>query len=105
MKWFALVAALAVAAIGISTASVAAEASPAPKTPHITWQPCTDLDFLGMQCGTLEVPVDYSRPESAHVTLAIVRRPATDPAHRIGTLLLKRQRRRVLHRAAPLRPA
>ncbi|GAB3403132.1 alpha/beta hydrolase [Flindersiella endophytica] len=39
-----------------------------------------------VRCGTLRVPVDWSRPNGAKIDVAVARRPADDPAHRIGTL-------------------
>ncbi|MFC8517721.1 alpha/beta fold hydrolase [Streptomyces sp. NPDC057257] len=77
------------------TATLAAPAIAAPaqgyeKSPidRISWSACTDAEFQGMQCGTLRVPVDYARPHAGSLTLALVRRPADDQAHRQGTLLL-----------------
>lgn len=55
---------------------------------RIAWQPCTDPDFKGMDCGTLSAPVDYAHPTGAQVHLALVKRPASDPAERVGTLLM-----------------
>ena len=40
-----------------------------------------------MQCATLRVPLDWSRPSGPEVTLALTRLLATDPARRVGTLL------------------
>ncbi|GLW02498.1 alpha/beta fold hydrolase [Streptomyces lavendulae] len=54
----------------------------------IEWRACADADFKGMQCGSVRVPVDWSRPASGSLSLAVVRRPADDTAHRQGTLLL-----------------
>jgi len=34
------------------------------------------------------VPVDYASPGGAHIGIALRRRPASDPAHRIGSLVL-----------------
>jgi pimeloyl-ACP methyl ester carboxylesterase len=34
----------------------------------------------------LSVPVDWSHPSTANITVAVARRPADDPEHRIGTL-------------------
>ncbi len=51
----------------------------------ITWRPCErepDVD-----CGTLAVPIDWSKPNGPAVRLALARRRATDPAARIGSLL------------------
>ncbi|GAA4239030.1 alpha/beta hydrolase [Actinomadura meridiana] len=54
----------------------------------IAWRDCTDAEFTGMRCGTIRVPVDWSRPRGPRVELATVSRPADDPAHRVGTLML-----------------
>src|SRR3954453_23772155 len=50
----------------------------------IAWSKC----FGQFQCGTLQVPLDYSKPNGTTISLAVVKLPATDPAHRIGSLLL-----------------
>jgi pimeloyl-ACP methyl ester carboxylesterase len=42
----------------------------------------------GFQCGTIQVPLDYANPSTKSISIAIVRKPATDPAHRIGSLLV-----------------
>lgn len=39
-----------------------------------------------VRCGTLRVPADWSRPKGPKIDVAVARRPADDPAHRIGTL-------------------
>lgn len=91
LKWLALTTAGAVAtvsAVAVPAGAGAGAGAPASAPPRITWQPCTDAAFLGMDCGTLEVPVDYTSPEGARVSLAVVRRPATDKAHHLGTLAL-----------------
>lgn len=44
----------------------------------IDWHACADADFKGMQCGSLRVPIDWSRPGSGSLSLALVsRRPMT----------------------------
>ncbi|MFC9879436.1 alpha/beta fold hydrolase [Streptomyces libani] len=74
----------------VAAPALAASGRTAPTAPtgHITWRPCTDAGFPGMQCGTMRVPVDWSKPRAAQLDLALVRRKADDPAHRQGTLLL-----------------
>lgn len=49
----------------------------------IAWNRCTPA---GYECGTLDVPVDYERPDGATITLALKRRPAEQPGDRIGSL-------------------
>jgi hypothetical protein len=51
----------------------------------IAWSKCFGGPF---QCGTLQVPLDYNQPNGTTISLSVVKLPATDPAHRIGSLLL-----------------
>jgi pimeloyl-ACP methyl ester carboxylesterase len=55
-----------------------------PTPPPVDWQPCEG----GLDCATLTVPLDYTDPGSGIVDLALVRRRATDPATRIGSLVV-----------------
>src|SRR5262249_55942431 len=57
---------------------------PAPDPPPLAWAPCGG----GAQCATLTVPVDYSHPRNATLPISLRRQPATDPAHRIGSLVV-----------------
>ena len=41
-----------------------------------------------VECGTLDVPLDYADPSKGDITLALIRRPAGDPDARIGSLLV-----------------
>lgn len=58
--------------------------TPAQPSPPISWKPCDG----GFECGRLAVPVDHSRPTGPTIELGLVRHKATDPAHRIGALML-----------------
>ena len=51
---------------------------------RIDWAPCPGAETT--QCGTLRVPVDWAHPNGPKLSVAVARRPAADPAHRIGTL-------------------
>ncbi|MEV7603700.1 alpha/beta hydrolase [Kitasatospora sp. NPDC089797] len=65
------------------TPAAASAAPAAPPVPALTWSaPCA----AGFQCDTARVPLDYRDPHGRTVDLALIRRPADDPAHRIGTL-------------------
>ena len=75
----AVVVTVVLACLGLGAASASAAAT------KIAWSKCFGGPF---QCGTLQVPLDYSKPNGPVVSLAVVRLPATDPAHRIGSLLL-----------------
>ncbi|GGQ54678.1 alpha/beta hydrolase [Couchioplanes azureus] len=52
----------------------------------LTWKPC--IEDKTAQCASLRVPVDRAVPYSPSLTVALARRPATDPRHRIGTLVV-----------------
>ena len=59
--------------------------SPSPTTHvELAWTDCTG----GFQCATLHVPLDYSRLEGRQISLALIRKPVTDPSRRIGSLLM-----------------
>jgi pimeloyl-ACP methyl ester carboxylesterase len=83
---------VAIAMLGISlpaiTAAGAAPSAPkpmaAPQVPHLTWTRCG----ARMQCARARVPLDYDQPLGASISLALIRLPATDQAHKIGSIFL-----------------
>src|SRR5947209_11126099 len=42
----------------------------------------------GLQCAYLNVPLDYTNPKGRVIKVGLLRRPASDPAHRIGSLVI-----------------
>ncbi|HEY4027973.1 MAG TPA: alpha/beta hydrolase [Candidatus Dormibacteraeota bacterium] len=85
-RWIALAvsaSSLALAGIGVPASAQAADAD-TPPVPVLTWTGCGD-EF---QCTTAQVPLDYARPQGPTISLALVRLPAGDPAHRLGSLLV-----------------
>jgi pimeloyl-ACP methyl ester carboxylesterase len=42
----------------------------------------------GLQCTYLEVPLDYAKPNDKVIKVGVLRRPASEPARRIGSLVL-----------------
>jgi pimeloyl-ACP methyl ester carboxylesterase len=50
----------------------------------LQWQPCGH----GFQCARLLVPFDYSRPAWRRFSLPVIKLPASDPARRIGSLVI-----------------
>ncbi|MCI2424170.1 alpha/beta hydrolase [Saccharopolyspora sp. K220] len=64
----------------------------------LSWGPCapyatTDSDRTafqdpGLECARLQVPLDYADPQGQSITLGVLRIPATDPQHRIGSLVM-----------------
>ncbi|GLI02182.1 alpha/beta hydrolase [Phytohabitans aurantiacus] len=76
---------LAVAVIaGYVPAAYAGPTSAGPPGFSVDWTPCPTAPTK--QCGTMRVPVDWSKPRGEQITVAVARRPADDPAHRVGTL-------------------
>ncbi|MBP2338860.1 pimeloyl-ACP methyl ester carboxylesterase [Saccharothrix coeruleofusca] len=87
-----------------ATALVAATASPAAAFPAtaspvtasqaiaggkpaaIAWTPCPDRPVT--ECGTLTRPIDPERPELGTFPMALARHRATDPARRVGVLVV-----------------
>ena len=57
---------------------------PAYYAQHLDWQPCDN----GFQCARLLVPFDYARPGGPRFSLPVIRLPATDPAQRVGDLVV-----------------
>jgi pimeloyl-ACP methyl ester carboxylesterase len=54
---------------------------------RVAWSDC-HAKLGPFQCGTVQVPLDYDQPNGATISIALVRLPATDPQHRIGSLLI-----------------
>ncbi|RSM35353.1 alpha/beta hydrolase [Amycolatopsis balhimycina DSM 5908] len=58
----------------------------------ITWAACPDdpdsPEPPDGECGTLRVPLDWDRPWGPALDLAVARHRATDPAHRLGVLMI-----------------
>ena len=82
-------------AVGLTTAMLAPWGAPrtervvaAPLTPKVAWSPCYREFGLPFECATVQVPLDYSNPGVAAVSIALVRLPAADPARRIGSLFV-----------------
>jgi len=76
LSTFALLIVLVV--VGQTSAPGSVEASNA-----LVWQRCGSLE-----CSTLDVPLDYTKPNDRQISLALVRQTAKEPARRIGSLVL-----------------
>ncbi|HEY4375575.1 MAG TPA: alpha/beta fold hydrolase, partial [Acidimicrobiales bacterium] len=50
----------------------------------LSWSSCDH----GFQCASMKVPLDYTKPDGRKLTLAMARRPASDPSERIGSLFI-----------------
>jgi pimeloyl-ACP methyl ester carboxylesterase len=86
--------ALAVALGPVAAAAPAYAAAPDPtapaRIPPVSWQPCPDQppEAPPVDCATVTVPLDWSKPRGATIGIAIARQKATDPSARIGSILV-----------------
>ncbi|OAH11370.1 alpha/beta hydrolase [Streptomyces jeddahensis] len=51
----------------------------------LRWRDC---GAPGFECSTLKVPLDYEKPDSGDIKLAVARKKATGPGKRLGSLLV-----------------
>ncbi|MEO8745422.1 MAG: alpha/beta hydrolase [Candidatus Dormiibacterota bacterium] len=75
---------LATACTRTNTGAGASPSSTPSSASSLAWKDCGG----GLQCATLQVPLDYSHPSARSIGLALIRKPVTDAANRIGSLLL-----------------
>ncbi|MFE6051618.1 alpha/beta hydrolase [Kitasatospora sp. NPDC056446] len=72
----------ALAASEAASEAVSQAAVDAAPVPRLDWTGCAE----GFECATARVPLDYHAPRGEALDLAVIRHPAADPAHRIGSL-------------------
>ncbi|GAA1875211.1 alpha/beta hydrolase [Pseudonocardia ailaonensis] len=70
---------------GVVVTAPAAAAGQPDRT--ISWRSCAPADPV-LQCGTLTVPLDWDQPRGKQIDLAVMRRLASDPGHRIGSMMV-----------------
>lgn len=79
-------AAIALVIAGAGAVQAApARTAPAPVPPTLAWADCQG----GFECANAAVPLDYRDPQGTTITLAVIRKKATDQAERKGTLFLQ----------------
>lgn len=81
----AVLAATVVLATGLTPPAQAQNIDPL--APPIAWEDCppTVTDATA-ECGRIDVPMEYSEPEGATISVGFVRVPASDPSAKRGTL-------------------
>ncbi|OAH10932.1 alpha/beta fold hydrolase [Streptomyces jeddahensis] len=99
MKKLALVTSVIVTGLVASTIAPAAAVEEGVKSDPgtIAWSPCPDTDpnlgamLKGLECGSVQVPLDYSQPDGRKITLALTRAKHTvsDAEYR-GVVVLNR---------------
>src|SRR3954454_11989778 len=81
-----LCALLSAALVGAGLAARGPRQADAARPNGLTWTACAEEPAA--DCATLRVPVDWSDPYGARIDVAVARRPAADPARRIGVLVV-----------------
>ena len=71
----------------ITVAAVLALA-PAARAAKLQWSSCGAPAVKTVTCDDYQVPRDYGDPAGPQFTIHVAKSPATDPAHRIGSLFL-----------------
>ncbi|GAA0914720.1 alpha/beta fold hydrolase [Nonomuraea longicatena] len=93
-----LTATAAIAALSPAAPVMAAlSATPPVSTPpvstvaeaeRLTWGKCSDKTLPApTECATIEVPVNWAKPDGKKIRLDLARLPATEPGRRIGSVL------------------
>jgi pimeloyl-ACP methyl ester carboxylesterase len=78
-----------IAAIGLLAVVVTLiGAAPGVAKGTVSWHGCGPDQPSNLQCGQLAVPLDYSHPGGAQITLGFNRLPAHDRTHRVGSLII-----------------
>ncbi len=100
----AAVALIALAGCTVTTPGTPTSAGPVPAglesyyAQQVAWGSCEGFATTqqaeetfaapGLQCARVDVPLDYSTPAGRTASIALLRRPAEDPAARIGSLII-----------------
>ncbi|WP_250032738.1 alpha/beta hydrolase [Paractinoplanes maris] len=67
---------------------VSVGASQAAAQSRLRWGPCpADSALPGLECATVQVPLDYRKPQGRQLDVAVSRLPSKDPSQRRGVLL------------------
>jgi pimeloyl-ACP methyl ester carboxylesterase len=77
---------LAILCLVSLASSLPSIASRSTVAPSITWSNCTAHDPPGLDCGSIQVPLDYSKPKDDNITLVIARLKAPSKT-RLGNLV------------------
>ncbi|MFI1931926.1 alpha/beta hydrolase [Streptomyces sp. NPDC020330] len=95
---FSVLLALSVSAVSVAPSAAATTgarqtgAGAAAVAPAIRWGACPPADPMPapgprVRCGTIEVPVDWSKPQGPRTSVFVARYRGADPAKRIGVLM------------------
>jgi pimeloyl-ACP methyl ester carboxylesterase len=89
-SWRAIAALTAVTTALALNPTTAASAAPTgvATSGGVTWTPCAEQELAGFDCAVRQVPLDHDRPAGPTIGIALARRPADDPARRIGSIFV-----------------
>lgn len=77
---------------GVSGTALAASPDRSPVVPAVQAPTPDPIDWTecgpGLDCATVEVPLEYTDPDGEQIPLAVTRHRATDPERRIGALFI-----------------
>jgi len=80
---------LLAAAVLLVSACSSGTPSPSTLSPYyeqkLNWRTC---GVPGFECATMKAPLDYAKPASGDIRLAVARKKATGPGKRLGSLLV-----------------
>jgi pimeloyl-ACP methyl ester carboxylesterase len=91
VKKLAIAAAAAgVGLVGLALAPTVAQARPVQPSPSVSlsWSACTDESLSGLECASLKVPLDHSKPHGQQITLALSRFKHTGTTGYQGAMLV-----------------
>lgn len=80
LRWILVCASV----ISLSACAPRTQSAVASVAPY--WHGCSYA--AGFQCADLTVPLDYTQPDGQKIEIAVIRHLATDPARRIGSLIV-----------------
>ena len=76
---------LFVSAVVVSSSSAADAAG---GRSRVRWRACHPEAGPSFECASVEVPLDHDRPRGTKISIAMVRLPASDPQHKVGSIFL-----------------
>jgi pimeloyl-ACP methyl ester carboxylesterase len=77
--------------VGVSGCSSGVDSGSEAAAQPIAWTPCPADETgntTGLECGSVNVPLDWANPSGEKITLGLMRSKATDPAHRLGSIVV-----------------
>jgi pimeloyl-ACP methyl ester carboxylesterase len=81
---FVVLASIAIAVAGLLAPPAGAARPSLDPGPALTWHDCGGP----FECTRIDVPLDHDGPGGEQISVAMIRLPATDPAHRVGSLFV-----------------